>query len=114
MGDPVPQDMTSLAVMVGEMRGQLREAIHQLNNVSSKIDGLSREVIAMGPLATEIAELKGEIRLAQVEINSLKSDRDQRKGATGMLDWIIRNWPGVLGFMLLIAIILRSNEVKIL
>ena len=69
--------------MVGEMRGQLREVVHTLNNVSSKIDGLSREVIAMGPLAAELAEVKGEIKLAQAEIAALKSERDQRKAWAG-------------------------------
>lgn len=113
MSETMPQDLTGLAVMVGEMRGQMREAIHTLNNVSAKIDGLSREVVAMGPLAAEIAEIKGELKLAQVEIGSLKSDRDRRTGATNLAAWVIRNWPGVLGFLLLVGIILRSNGVKL-
>lgn len=109
MSDELPRDVTSLAVMVGEMRGQLREVVHTLNNVSSKIDGLSREVIAMGPLAAELAELKGEIKLAHVEIAALKSERDQRKGATNLVEWMVKHWPGVIGFMLLIGLLLRTE-----
>lgn len=109
MHDPVPNDVTSLAVMVGEMRGQMREMVHTLNNVSTKIDGLTREVIAMGPLAAELAELKAEIRVAKTEIDLLKSKDDKRSGAVGLVEWLIRHWPGVLGFVLLIGIILRTN-----
>lgn len=113
MNEAMPHDTTSLAVMVGEMRGQLREVVHTLNNVSGKIDGLSREVIAMGPLATQLAELKGEMQLAKVEIDSLKSERDQRKGAVGLIDWVVKHWPGVLGFAFLIFIIMQSGKITL-
>lgn len=113
MSDQLPQDVTSLAVMVGEIRGQLREAVHTLNNVSGKIDGLSREVISMGPLAAEIAELRAEGKLTRAEVDLLKSERDQRKGANGALDWLIRNWPQTLGFFFLIYIILNSDKVRL-
>jgi len=106
----MPQDVTSVAVMVGEMRGQLREVVHTLNNVSSKIDGLTREVIAMGPLAGEIAELRAEVKLNKAEIDVLKSERDQRRGAVGLVEWLVKHWPGVIGFLLLMALILRNQE----
>ena len=105
--EPLPQDVTSLAVMVGEIRGQMREVVHTLNNVSGKIDGLSREVVAMGPLAAEIAELRGEIKLAKAEIDILKEIKAQHKGATNLVDWLFRNWPGLAGFILLLGILLR-------
>lgn len=109
MSDDIPRDVTGLAVMVGEMRGQLRELVHTTNNVSTKIDGLTREVIAMGPLAAELAELKGEIRVANAEIATLKSKDDQRRGAVGLVEFVIKYWPGVLGFLLLLGVILQSN-----
>lgn len=109
MSDPLPENVTALAVMVGEMRGQLREVVHTLNNVSSKIDGLSREVIAMGPLAAEIASIRGELKLAQSEIGSLKSERDQRKGAAGLVEWVMKHWPGVIGFLVLIYVVVSDK-----
>jgi uncharacterized coiled-coil DUF342 family protein len=109
MSEQLPQDVTNLAVMVGEMRGQMRELVHTLNNVSGKIDGLSREVISMGPLAAEIAEVKGDIKLVQTEINLLKSERDQRKGAVGLVEWLVKHWPGVLGFFVLLGLLLKTE-----
>lgn len=109
MSDQLPDNVTNLAVMVGEMRGQLREVVHTLNNVSAKIDGLGREVIALGPLAAEIASIKGDLKLAQAEIGSLKSERDQRKGAAGLVEWVMKHWPGVIGFLVLIYIIVSDK-----
>lgn len=113
MPDQIPSDFTGLAVTVGEMRGQLREVVHNLNNVSGKIDGLAREVIAMGPIAAELAELKSEIKLTKQEVDLLKSERDQRKGATNLVDWTVKHWPGVLGFLFLIFLIVRNYQVKL-
>ena len=108
MTEALPTDVTSLAVMVGEIRGQMREVVHTLNNVSSKIDGLSREVIAMGPIAAELAELKGEIKVAQTEINAIKEVRFQRQGAINLVDWIFKNWIGLVGVFILIAFLIKE------
>jgi hypothetical protein len=52
-------------MILGEMRGQLRELVHTVNNLSGKFDGLTREVIALGPLAADIGEIKR--RIAELE-----------------------------------------------
>lgn len=111
METQLPNDVTSLAVMVGEIRGQMREVVHTLNNVSSKIDGLSREVIAMGPLAAEIAELKGDIKLAKAEIDILKEIKSEQKGATNLITWFFKNWPGIIGFLILLLLLARTEGV---
>jgi hypothetical protein len=45
-------------MILGEMRGQLREVVHTLNNQTMKLDALTREVVALGPIAAEIAQMK--------------------------------------------------------
>ena len=59
-GDGVNQDM-----ILGELRGQVRELVHSTNNIGMKVDALAREVIALGPLAADIAEIKS--RVAKLE-----------------------------------------------
>lgn len=86
MNAPTSQDM-----ILGEMRGQLREVVHGLNNLSSKVDGLSREVIGLGPLAAEIGELK--TRVAQLEAANNRSEGAKGLGAAVLrspaLAWVI-------------------------
>lgn len=64
------KDLTpaSYDMVLGEMRGQLREVVHTLNNLSGKFDQLTREVIALGPLAADILQLKADVeRLKAVD-----------------------------------------------
>lgn len=74
MAEPNSQDM-----ILGEMRGQLREVVHSMNNLGSKFDGLSREVIGLGPLASDVAELK-------VKVASLETAHATQEGERGV--WV--------------------------
>lgn len=114
-----PED-ASQAMILGEMRGQLREVVHSLANLSGKFDGLSREVIGLGALAKDVIELKtshvadlksmqGRIDSLKDEVDDLKSERDKRTGAANFVTWVFKNWPGVVGFILLIGLILRTE-----
>lgn len=96
------RDDSSHAMILGEMRGQLRELVHGQNNLSAKVDGLSREVITLTALGADMADVK--VRMKVIE------ERDQQqKGAASFAAWVFRNWPGVVGFILLIGIILRTE-----
>lgn len=94
-------------MILGEMRGQLREVVHSLANLSGKFDGLSREVIGLGVLAKDVIEVKAELKALQVQVETLKSERDQRTGAVNFVAWCFKNWPGVLGFIALCGLLLR-------
>lgn len=111
---------TSQAMILGEMRGQLREVVHSLANLSGKFDGLSREVIGLGSLAQSVVELRAahtadlktmqeQVEDLRKEIADLKSERDKRTGAANLINWAFRNWPGIIGFIVLIGVILRAE-----
>lgn len=44
---PEPQMETGIALLLGEIKGQMRELIHTSNNVSTKLDGLALRVAAL-------------------------------------------------------------------
>lgn len=71
-------------MILGELRGQMREVIHSVNNLSSKVDGLSREVIGLGSLAGEIADMKARIAILEIGNN-------RRVGAEGVVTAIMRS-----------------------
>lgn len=79
MSEPVNQDM-----ILGEMRGQMRELVHTVNNLSTKFDAMTREVVALGPLAVQIAEIRAEVDL-------LKAARAQQAGAAGVVAAILKS-----------------------
>jgi hypothetical protein len=79
MADPVNQDM-----ILGELRGQVRELVHSVNNLSTKFDGLTREVIALGPLAVQIAEIKAKVE-------KLETANLQHTGAKNLVVWFLQS-----------------------
>jgi len=82
----VNQDM-----ILGEIRGQLREVVHSVNNLTQKFDGLTREVIGLAVLGTEMAEMKGRMDKMDVDISALKSGHDRYEGATGILAYLMKS-----------------------
>lgn len=75
---------TDHAMILGELRGQMRELVHSLNNLSGKFDGLSAKVIQHGTVVDKVAQL-------EIAVAGLKADRDRREGAAGILATIMRS-----------------------
>lgn len=71
-------------MILGEMRGQLREMVHSVNNLSTKFDALTREVIGLGSMAADIGALKAKVE-------ALEADKNQREGATGMIGFVLKS-----------------------
>lgn len=71
-------------MILGELRGQMREVIHSVNNLSVKVDGLSREVIGLGSLAGEMADMKARIAILEIGNN-------RRAGAESIAVTIMRS-----------------------
>lgn len=80
MADP----KASNDMILGEMRGQMREVIHAVNGLSQKFDALSREVVGLGPLAVDVVQL--EARVASLEL-----EKSRREGAQGVMAAIAKS-----------------------
>ena len=92
MADSVSQDM-----ILGELRGQVRELVHSVNNLNGKFDALTREVVALGPLAADIAEIK--TRLTKLE------ESDHRQSSAVAVVRIILTSPIVLSLLMLAGVV---------
>jgi hypothetical protein len=109
---PVPDDMALRQFEIQAMRGIL-DNLERLNNGQAEmlntVHQIDARLIRQETRNEQFAELKEELKEAQADIARLKSDRDKRTGAVNLVEWIIRHWPGVLGFFLLVGIILNSK-----
>lgn len=92
-------------MVLGELRGQVRELVHGVNGLNMKVDGLTREVVALGPLGADIAEIKA--RLAKLE----RSDGEQ-SGAFNILKLILTS-PVVLALLVTIASVYVTMSGKV-
>lgn len=70
---------------VGEIRGQLREVIHNLNNLSMRFDGIGQSVITNRALYADIQDIKE--RLAVLEA------ADQRRAGAMSLGVMLLKSP---------------------
>jgi hypothetical protein len=84
---------SDIHMMLGEMRGQMREVVHGMNNASQKIDALTREAIEIKGITATVAAM--EIRLLAVEgkVATLTTDKDRRAGALSLGEWVIKIVP---------------------
>ncbi|SRR5258708_6627220 len=82
----VNQDM-----ILGEMRGQLREVVHSMNNLTQKFDFLSREVTGLAVLGAEMAALKSSVAALRAGLTELEMERNRRDGATGAVGHILKS-----------------------
>jgi len=82
---------TSMTLMMGEMRGQLRELIHGFNNLSQIVTGLASSVDKSSHMPGEIAELKVRLTAFELRLSALEAERHQRDGAIGVGQWLLKS-----------------------
>ena len=72
-----PSDPNAL-LLLGEIRGQLRELIHSSNNNAAKLDALS------------------------LRVGALEADKHRRQGAVSSIEWLAKFGPWLLSVALAI------------
>lgn len=82
-------DQTSF--LLGEVKGQLRELIHTSNNTAQKVDAIGAKVAALGGLPAVVAEHKADIAALGVRVDGLERERDERKGAHGIIAMMLKS-----------------------
>jgi len=80
----MPESIQTTGMMLGEMKGQLRELIHNLNSMSAKIDSLTERVAGAAGLPAKVRELEDRIM-------TLEADKNKRDGAMGFGAWLARS-----------------------
>jgi hypothetical protein len=88
-----PLDTTGM--MLGELKGQMRELIHNVNNMAMKLDGLSEKVIGAQDLPAKVAEI--DRRVTDLEI-----DKNRRDGAMGFGGWLLKS--PLVGWLAMVAL----------
>src|SRR3546814_16302581 len=73
-----------MSMTLGELKGQMREIVHQLNNMSSKMDAISHEISKNSGIPEEVEKLK-------LRVAALEEKESKREGAMGLGVWIMRS-----------------------
>lgn len=94
---PVNGEQGNPDMILGELRGQVRELVHSVNNLNGKFDSLTREVVALGPLAADISEIKQRL-------TKLEATNNKQSGAAEILRIILTS-PVVLSGLMIAAVV---------
>lgn len=91
----MPEDQ-SLPLMIGEMRGQLRELNHNVNNLAQKFEDLMRTVDRTAHLPGTLEETKADLAALAVRVTALEALENQRKGAITLGAAIMKAMPWLI------------------
>lgn len=80
-----PPIVVSLDMVIGEVRGQLREMITQANSNAHKLDIVVEKMAAMSTLPQDVAVLRAhnehEFHEIKARLDTIETDKDKRDGA---------------------------------
>lgn len=93
------------------------EALRQItDNLRRLNDGQAEQGKVLHSIDTRLVKIESNSVANKVgdlerKVDELEADRDRRAGAIGLFEWLFKHWPALVGFVLLVAIILKSNGV---
>ncbi len=73
----------NMTLMLGEIRGQLRELIHNMNNHSQKQDALAR-------IVSKLESVPDQLDKIDQRLTKLETDKNLRDGAMGFGTWLLK------------------------
>lgn len=75
-----------------------------LAEINTRLTLLERDT-----LKEEVRQDRQDIKDCQERLKVLEDEKMQRKGVLNLADWVFRNWPGIIGFVGLIIIVLVAT-----
>lgn len=94
-----PEESGPLMMTIGEMRGQLRELIHAMNNTAQKVNDLWDRVAPMQSIADGVKRNSDSIADHEGRISRLEAAENRRDGAMGLGGWLLKAAPAITAFL---------------
>lgn len=80
-------------MLLGELRGQVRELVHSVNNLRQDVGTVFDKMAATQSIPADVLEIKAKIVALDLRVTALEASENQRKGAIGLSTWIVRTVP---------------------
>lgn len=87
-----------MPLMMGEMKGQMRELIHNFNNLAQRVEDLIRTVDRTAHLPAAVEENKASIAAMNIRLTALETAESERRGAVKLGAAIIKVLPWSIPF----------------
>lgn len=77
-------DDPNTILILGEVRGQLREIIHDMNNQSAERATMARQLAKLESVPDRLGAI-------ETRLNALETDKHRRDGAMGFGSWLLKS-----------------------
>ena len=112
------QTLNTIFEKLGSVEASVREAKHAANNAGQKIDAVAGKVDALalvvatqGAIREHVDRLEQQARDDREDIETLIADKHRREGAIGLIEWISKNYPGLIVAALVVLWVGYANGV---
>lgn len=79
------------AEAIGEIRGQLREIIHGMNNDRMRNEAIGKALSKLETIPEDIADIKQSLSKLEGRLTTLEIDKHRRDGAMGFGSWLMKS-----------------------
>lgn len=104
---PVPEDKAIHLLEIEALRG-IADTLKSFRDDAKEDRKLLMDVHTR-VVRIEAAKVEELIGPLTERVDCLESEKDRREGAAGLINWLIKNWFGVLGLLAVIFTILTAN-----
>ena len=89
----------------------LRQITDNLRRLNDKMDKQSDDIRSIDArlIRIESDSVNAAVRKLEGEVEALKQDKNRRDGALGLVEWTVKNWPGLIGLVLMIVVVLQAT-----
>lgn len=84
---------------------------HKLDEITKSLAKIDTRLALLenNSLKSEVAQQRKDIEEQDGRLRTLEAEREQRKGAMGLFDWIAKNWPAIIGFVALVVLLVSKG-----
>lgn len=109
---PVPDDHIGRLALIEAMRAStdaVQRLARQVETQDAKLEGIKDQ---LSDMKTSIAllqqsSLKQDVEDMKKRLGVLEATDQQQQGAVKLVEWAVKNWPGVIGFGLMMAMLAK-------
>jgi hypothetical protein len=88
-----PENTGQMMMLLGELRGQVRELVHSVNNLRQDVGTVFEKMATTQGLPAAVLENKADIAALEVRVTALETSEHRRAGAIGLSAWIFKTVP---------------------
>lgn len=95
----------NLSAILNEQREMRRDQ----RDMGKDLSETRERLIRLEERDERTSRLERSLQLLDEQVTTLQTDKDRRDGALSASAWVLRNWPSIVGMLIIITVILKAT-----